>query len=343
MTDRNLSDLIFEGRRSLERGDFYSAIARFEQAASQARAWGEGDNELIALGWLPAAWGSVPDHIREIEAGSRLLTRARELKREDYEMIAIQRIAEAVADLDLRGRWRELKPLLLQGLETSRRLGKAWYEVYHLTLLGSYAVRMAEYDPGYGWLKEALNLLHPEIERNTIPRCLFRRNIYGALSHLMRQRGNLDEALRYAEQVVGLARGEHNPAFLADAQLTLIEAHRARNEHAEALRVLGEILPQAREHGWKGIEQKAEYLLGEVEREAGQPDGAEVAARRALYLAQEMKLREEEVLCLISLGQALFAFGAREEGESLLSRARRLAQEREYPDHFEQAERLLAS
>lgn len=342
MTDQNLADLINQGRLCLERGDFQSAIARFEQAASQARAWGESENELIALNWLPAAWGSLADHQKEIEAGTRLLARARQLKREDYEIGATLRLAEAMADLDLRGHWRELKPLLLQGLESSRRQDKTWFELYHLMLLGTYAVKMGEGDQGLAWLKEALNGLRPDIERNTVPRCLFRFNIYGAMSHFMRTRGKLDEALRYAEQTVGVAREERSPSFIAEANLLLSETKYARGEHAEALELIWQVLPQARQHGWRGVEQQGEYLLSELERESDEPDAAEVPARRALTLAQEMKLREQEVLSLLSLGKALLAQHRDDEVQQVLTHARRLAQERDYADHFEVAERLLA-
>ncbi len=341
MSEQNIADLIFQGRRCLERGDFHGAIARFEQAVYFARAGGESENELIALGWLPSAWGSVADHFKEIESATRLLARARELRREDYEMIATQRLAEAMADLDLRGRWRELKPLLLQGLETSRRLGKLWYEIYHLMLLGTYAVRVGEGEQGHVWLKEALNKLRPDIERSTVPKCLFRLNIYGALSTLMRQRGDLEEALRYAEQTVGVAQRDNNPAFVADAELMLVRAHIARREYDEAYRLLHDVLPRARLHNWRGVEQEAEYLLGEVEREAGEPDGAEVAARRGLMLAQEMKLREQEVQSLLSLGHALLAMHQHGEARELITQARRLAQERDYEDYFQQAEGVL--
>ncbi len=343
MTDQNLADLINQGRLCLDRGDFQSAIARFEQAAAQARAWGESENELIALNWLPAAWGSLSDHQKEIEAGTRLLARARQLKREDYEIGATLRLAEAMADLDLRGHWRELKPLLLQGLESSRRQDKIWFELYHLMLLGTYAVKMGEGDQGLAWLKEALNGLRPDIERNTVPRCLFRFNIYGAMSYLMRTRGKLDEALRYAEQTAGVAHEERTPSFIAEANLVLAETHYARGEYAEALALIWQqVLPQARHHGWRGVEQQGEYLLSELERESNEPDAAEVPARRALVLAQEMKLREQEVVCLLSLGKALLAQHRDEEAQQVLVHARRLAQERDYADHFDLAERLLA-
>jgi len=94
--------------------------------------------------------------------------------------------------------------------------------------------------------------------------------------------------------------------------------------------------------GWKGNEQVAEYLRGELLREMGHPDQAESAARRALELVREMKFKEEEVECLLSLGQVLLALKRHEEAREILQQARRLSQERDYADHFEEAEELLA-
>jgi len=94
--------------------------------------------------------------------------------------------------------------------------------------------------------------------------------------------------------------------------------------------------------GWKGNEQVAEYLRGELLRDMGHPDQAESAARRALELVREMKFKEKEVECLLSLGQVLLALKRHEEAREILQQARRLSQERDYADHFEEAEELLA-
>jgi tetratricopeptide (TPR) repeat protein len=74
----------------------------------------------------------------------------------------------------------------------------------------------------------------------------------------------------------------------------------------------------------------------------GHPEQAEPSARRALELARETKLKEEEVECLLSLGQVLLALKRREEAREILQQARRLSQERDYADHFQKAEELLA-
>lgn len=334
----NPNELLQQGSRCFNQGEYCHAIAFFEQALALARQNGDTANELTALSWLPVAYGNIPDDEKMIETATRLLARARELGNKNYEMEAALRLAEALSNLDLRNRWRELKPLLLEGLETARQLGDAWWEVYHLKTLGGCAVRVGEEEQGLTWLQEALNAIRPGMEKEHY----FRAAVYQSLSFLMRRRGEYGEAVRYAEMAVGKYREHGNPHFVAGAQLTLARAERARGELAEALRLVEEVLSQALQMGWKGSEQLAEYLRGELLREMGHPEEAEPAARRALALAREMKLREEEVECLLSLGQVLLALGRRDEARDVLAQARRLSQERNYADHFQKAEEFLA-
>ena len=330
-------DLINQGDQCFNRGEYQRAIAFYQEAVTRARERGDADNELVALSCLPTAWGNIPDGEKMIEAATRLLARARELGNKKYEMRAALRLAEALSDLDLRGRWRELKPLLLEGLEIARQWGDHWWEVYHLKTLGGCAVWVEEEEQGLAWLQEALNAIQPGMEEEHY----FRGEVNEGLSHLMRQRGDHAEAVRYAEMAVDEFRQDGNPHFVAGAQLALAWAERARGELAEALRLVEEVLPQARQMGWKGWEWSAEYLRGELLREMGHPDQAEPAARRALELVREMKFKEEEVECLLSLGQVLLALKRRQEAREVLQQARRLSQERDYADHFQRADELL--
>ena len=339
MSDQSLSGLIQQGLRCFNQGEYRRAIAFFEQALALARQNGNTGNELEVLSWLPIAYGNIPDGEKEIETATRLLARARELGNKNYEMQAAMRLAEALRDLDLRNRWRELKPLLLEGLETARQLGNAWWEVYHLKTLGGCAVRVGEEEQGFAWLQEALNAIRPGMEKEHY----FRAEVYSSFSFLMRQRREYEEAVRYAEMAVGEYREHGNPSFVASAQLTLARAERARGERAEALRLVEEVLSRARQMGWKGREQLAEYLRGELLREMGQPEQAEPATRQALELAREMKKKEDEVECLLSLGQVLLSLGRRDEARDVLIQARRLSQERDYADHFQKAEELLSA
>jgi len=292
------------------------------------------------LSRLARSWANAGEIQKSIEAATRLLARAQEMRDEHFQMDAIRLLASRMADLDVRNRWREIRPLLLEGLEIARRLGNDSEVVEHLARLGEYAVEIGELDSGLDWLQQALNAV--ESLMDTQIRAFDRSRIHQNLSKLMCKRGNYREAVRHAEMSVGAAKEAGNPLHVADAQLSLAQAERARGELDKALRLVEEeVLPQARQMGWKGTEQEAEYLRGELELELGHPDVAEAAARRALKLAREIKLKEEEVKCLLSLGQALLVLRRHNEAREVLQQARRLSQERDYKDHFEKAEELL--
>jgi tetratricopeptide (TPR) repeat protein len=337
MSRQSPSDLIEQGQQHFNRGDYRRAVTCYQEAAVLARAQGKDDAELFALAALGFAFQNLGDFQKMIEVATQLLARARQTQDETYQMEAPFILVIALARLDLRGRWRELKPLLLEGVQLARHLGNHFSEIYHLARLGRYAVRMGEEEQGFTWLQEALNLIRPETEN----RFYLLGEVYGSLSLLMRKRGIHAEAIRYAEMAVGARRDRGNPQFVVTAQLFLIRAELAQGERGEALRLVEIVLPQAHHMGWKAKEQEAAYLKGEIERELGHAEEAEVAARQALQLAQEMKLKEEEVECLLSLGQALLTQKRYDEACELLKQARRLSQERNYDDHFNTAEALL--
>jgi tetratricopeptide (TPR) repeat protein len=340
MSDLSVSELLQLYSRSFDQGDFHSAASYAQRAAEQAHQEGETDQELYALSGLARAWGNAGEIQKSIEAATRLLTRARETGNKAAQIDATRLLASRMAILDLRNRWHEIRPLLLEGLELARQLGNQTAVVERLRCLGEYAVKVGELDAGLDWLQQALSEAESLTDKKS--QAFYRYRIHGSFSHLMRKRGNHTEAIRHAEISVGAAREEGNPSFVAYAQLTLSRAERARGELAEALRLVEEVLPQARQMGWKSWEQDAEYLRGELLREMGHPEQAEPSARRALELARETKLKEEEVECLLSLGQVLLELKRHQEAREVLQQARRLSQERDYADHFQKAEELLA-
>jgi tetratricopeptide (TPR) repeat protein len=340
MSDLNTSELLQLCSRSFDQGDFHSAAGYAQRAAEQAHQEGDTAWELDALSWLARAWANVGEIQKSIEAATRLLARARKTENKAAQIDATRLLASRMAYLDLRNRWHEIRPLLLEGLELARQLGDQGEVVEHLSRLGECAVEVGELDAGLDWLQQALSEAESLTDKKS--QAFYRYRIHGSFSHLMCKRGNHTEAIRHAEISVGAARENGNPNFVADAQLTLARAERARGELAEALRLVEEVLPQARQMGWKSCEQDAEYLRGELLREMGHPEQAEPSARRALELARETKLKEEEVECLLSLGQVLLALKRREEAREILQQARRLSQERDYADHFQKAEELLA-
>ncbi len=337
MSSENPYDDIQQARTCFERGDFQGAIAYLEEAIASAHAQGRDDIELNALANLSAAWGNLANHQKEVETATRLLARARTLQREEFEMRATLRLAEALAALDLRSRWHELKPLLLEGLTMAQRRGDSYFELYHLMKLGEFAVTMHEHDDGATWLQDALNLLRFDTPQHAWFRC----QINAALAHLMQQRGNAPEAVRYAEIAVGSASDYGNPMFLADARLTLAKAEQARGNPAEAERLIAALLPQAHQMQWRNLEQQAEYHHSLALYALGKAAEAQHAARHALDLADELKAKEAGVLCRISLGRALLALKQHDQAREVLGQARRLAQERNYPDHFSTIEQLM--
>jgi len=341
MSETTPSDLIAQAYQCFERGDFARAIVYYEEAATLAHIRSEPDNELLALSWMNASLGNSGNYQKEVEVATRLLVRARTLEDKSYEISAIRDLTIALACIDLRGRWREIQPLLLEGLTTARQLNDYDEEIRHLMRLGAYAVRMGEETQGFARLQEALNTISPEIDASD--QAFFRGYIYRELSRLRRYQNQTVEAVRYAEMAVNIASDAKSSALVASAQIQLVYAERARGERGEALHLVGEVGTRSRQQGWKSVEQEAEYLRGELERELGHPDVAEVAARQALKLAQEMKIKEEEVQCLLSLGQILKELSRPEEARQVLKRARELSMERDYEDHFHKAEELLQS
>ena len=337
MYGQSYYDLITQGELQATRGDLQRAALYFEEAVVLARAEGDDYSEMDALDRLSSNYYNLGNNEKSIEVNTRLLARARQVHSEKFQMIAAFNLAIDLGRLDLRGRWQEIKPLLLEGLYIARALSDQYEEIRHLVRLGYYAARMHEDEPGFAWLQEALGLIRPETDSSLY---LF-GTVYAVLSEVVRRRGMLVEAIRYAEMAVDSFRKYGRAYLIAEAQVFLAIAEREQGEKAEALHLIEQVLLEARRKGWKHQEQWTEYLRGELERELGHLPEAEAAARQALKLAQEMKEKEQEVECLLSLGQVLLARRCHEEAHEILKQARRLSQERDYEDHFKKAETLF--
>lgn len=330
-------DAMKQARATFRQGYFRKAAGWYGLAEIRAHTYGKVVEELAAISGQAVAWLNAGEPQRSLESATRLLARARQRRNQSYEMQASLWLAAALAAIDLRNRWHEVRPLLLEGLDIARRSGNAFYEIQHLLRLGSYAVQMSEDEQGYSWLQDALNTLGPDVEEQNF----FRAEIYRSLSDLMRRHGDLAEAIRYAEMAIGAAREDGNPAYVASAQLVLARAEWAHGEMAEALRLADDVLAAASRYGWTAHEQEAEQLRAELLPGMGQFQEARLAVRRSLELAREMQAKEAEVQALLSLGQALAALGEQDNARHTLSLARRLSQERDYEDHSHAAEALL--
>ncbi len=337
MNEQSYFDLIDQGEAQAKQGNLQRAILYCEKAAALAHTARDDDSEMDALNRLSINAYNVGDYQKSIESSTRLLACTQQTRDEQYRLQATFNLAATLVKLDLQGRWRELKPLLLEGRQIARSLTNQYHEICHLVWLGFCASRVGEEEQGFAWLQEALSLIQPETEKRTYLRGI----VYESFAEVMYRRGMYTEAMRYAEMAVDSFREYGYPELVANAQLSLAKVERDQGEKVRALQGIEEVLLLARQKGWKHTEQQAEYLRGELERELGHLAEAEEAARQALKLACEMKRKEEEVKCLLSLGRVLLVCNHREEGREMLKQARRLSQERDYQDYFEQAETLL--
>jgi tetratricopeptide (TPR) repeat protein len=242
MTAQDAYDLSQQGARLFDEGHYQAALGCFEQAADLARQSGDHSTELYALGNVAACWGNLGDWNKQAEAATRLLARARQIDYQDHQLRAILLLADALAEIDLEGRWHEIRLLLLEGLQTARQLGSDLRIVYHLVRLGGYARRMDEQEAAYSWLQDALNALLPSTENAAF----WRSEIYINLSRWAKSHGDRAEALRYAEMAVGAAREDGSPYFVTNAQLNQARIQRWRGERGEALALAEEALATSR-------------------------------------------------------------------------------------------------
>jgi tetratricopeptide (TPR) repeat protein len=306
---------------------------------AQAREAGKHDTELWAAIMQATGWSNLGENLRALEAYRHLLVLARRYDDKGYMLAATGRFASRAGFIDLRNRWDEIRSLLLEGVETARKLDNRDEEAYHLMRLGAFAVRMKEYDQGVAWLQEALNVV--ATGSNSDQELWIKSNAFTALSEAMQERGEYKEAAVYAEMASAIAQTAKRPLDIAFAKITLAGTKQGVGELAEALQILDEVLKQVEGRGWQSPEQEAAYHKGEVLRQLSYPSTAIPSARRALELSRQMQKKVDEVKALLSLGQALCEAGEKEEGREVLGEARRLSQERNYADYFSQAEEAL--
>ena len=335
----NAQELMQFGIDQYHAGELASSAQYLEEAIITARKEMNIDTELLARSNICEAYIRMGSSSKAIEVATALLARAKQVGSDEYEVRGIGRLAMAVQLFDLRGRWGELKPLLTDGVEKANKLGLTYWEIQNLETLGSCAVKMGLLDEGFQWLQRALTAIHPGVFEEDY----FRSRIYQSLSSLMRLRGNAEEAVRYAEVALGIATSNKNntPNLVASAKLSLAESLYLGGERAEALEYVHDALYSSRREKWIVQEQFAEYIHSRLEFDLGHLDVAEQAARQALVLAGEIKMKEEEVICLMELGKILLNKGGKSEAIEILNKARIFSVERGYDNHKYNAERLL--
>lgn len=335
----NFADVMDRAWSTFRQGYFRSAALQFGQAAMFGRAAGETNAITEALSGQAQAWVRAGEPQLALESATRLLERARENPETTWQIQAGLWLSSALAMVDLRNRWTEIRPLLLNGLESVWQSEDMAGQVRHLVGLGGYEVKLGLWEEGYKELHRALDLLDSIVDEQNFSRV----ETFRSLSTLMLGKGNLAEARRYAELALGSARDveDANPACVAGAQLTLAQILHASRDTNKALQLADEVLASSQRYEWTAHEQQAQQLRADVLLAIGRFNDACQAAARALELARAMPALEAEVEALLSLGQALLAGGSVQEGRYTLGTARSLSDERHYSERRAQAEVLL--
>jgi len=328
------SELTSLGIETFDRGEYLGALDRFGEAISRARQEGQGEQELNALDWLCTSLFNTGEYRATVTANQRLRRRAEQLDSAEYQMRSLLGEAVTIERCDLRRRWPEVRSLLLAGLNIAHRLHDVYYEVCHLSRLGGYAVRAGDAEAGRAWLVEA----GVKITRGVTKRDYLRYILHRYFSRCALGLGNVALGWTYAQFAQQAAIQFGNPNFVATSHLYLARAERARGRLQPALERVERALSGALQMHWRVDEQDAEQQRGELLCDLGRPAAAETAAQRALELAREMSMKEEEVRALLCLGRVRPGVG----GHRSLTEALRLARERAYADHAAAAQRLLA-
>lgn len=322
---------------SEHRGDLETAAYWYQELINISRNDGYFESEMLYTSNLAEMQARSGNLQQSIETATRLLARAREKNSKVFEMRATGRLIEPLLLINARARWKEVVPLLKDGLQLAKQLNVNYWEIYFLLLTAQGYLHLNFIENAYHDLNEALSY----ITSTTDDYMHLKSRVYWLLARVFLKKHNFIDATYCAELAIGIAREGGVLDFLAQADIVLAETYWREGEKADALKLVEDVSVQSKKLKWKGVEQSSELLLSEFRRELGYYDQALQACERSLHLACEMQTPEEEIKSLLSLGKLLTTISKKKEAQEALQKARRISQEWDYEDHFNTAESLL--
>lgn len=334
----NLEYLRKEATRLFAAGNYRLAHATYSRLITEAYATGAVSAELSARSDACSALLNLGEFEEAIDAATRLLARARQTEDDEYKVWAALWLGLALAKFSLRDRWPEVQSVLLDGLERAREIRHNLLETYHLARLGGYARVVGEYDKAMLWLQQGLDSAS-RLALGTHG-AFFRGDINGNLADLMRAKGDLREARRYAEISLAELERHGHVASIADAQRALASIEYEEGSYEQACELLDAALERSQASGAALTEQEVEYTRSMVLRARGDLAASLAAGQRSLELARKMRMKVDEAQALISLGQTLRMLGSGEAATEALSLARGIAEERGYQDCLDEVKLL---
>jgi tetratricopeptide (TPR) repeat protein len=334
----NLEYLSNEADRLCEAGDFRLANAMYSRLITEAYTAGAVPTELYARRGACVAQLNLGEFEEAIDTAMRLLARARETGDDECKVAATLWLGVTLARLSVRDRWPEIESVLLDGLERAREIRNDFLETYHLVRLGGYAELVGEYDKAMLWLQQGLDSASRLTDDSHA--VWFRGDIYSSLSDIMKAKGDLRQARRYAEMSLAEFERDGNVPCITYAQGLLARIEYEEGSYEQACELLDVALERAQGSDAAPVEQYIEYIRSMVLRAHGDLAASLAAAQRSLELARKMRLKEDETKVLISLGQTLRMLGSGEAAAEALSLAREIANERSYQDCLDELELL---
>jgi len=298
MTQESIWDLIGLADQAYERGSYQQAIGLYESAVAQSSRGGQERAGLVALDSICFCYTAIPDWENCLKAATRLLTRARALQSPEYEMRAVFHLARAMAAIDLGGRWSELKPLLLQGIERARQFRNIFWQVKHLILLAMCELQLDDAESAFSRLQEALNLISSDDSETGQG---LRASIYATLTLVHANRGKFRDARFYMEMAGGLVQALKDVHGMTELSLLETYINVMADEDFQVPEFVAMALSTAGGSGWKGTEFLACWLEAFRLAESGHIEEALNLLSRASELARAMKSKLAEAACLIWL------------------------------------------
>lgn len=316
------ADLCNQATQLFRQGQFRSAASLLEQGIVAARQEADGDNELLCYQKLTAALMNLDQSQQALEVATTMLARARQLREPHYELVATIRLCSALIDLDLKGRWDEIKVLLLDCLQQAQARNTTAWQLDCLRLLASNAMTMQEHDDALQYAQQGLGM----IRHDTYSADFYRYVFYRVLQRLHTQREEPAEALRYGLLSFEYAQREGNPAWMITARRYLAHLHYQQGNLKAAFELFSENVASALAYDSASDHQDATMWRAEIALQLKMGEQALQFAREALELARKRLHARDEAWALLANVRALHALNRTDEAWYFANEAYHFAQ-----------------
>ncbi len=220
-----------------------------------------------------------------------------------------------------RGEHSRAEDYYLQGLSLAEEAGLRQREAALLTNIGILAVSLGELAEAEARFVEALGLARAEGDRTLLGPILTNLGVIAARNRQFESAGD------YFEEAVEMARADGNRRVMAFLHTNMGALAHDQGHEARAAREFKVALSLSREMGDSQRMSHVLASLGALETARREFEAADSYLSEGLNLAQEAKVKENEVLLLINSAELQRELGKPDEERALLLEAHQLAEE----------------